>query len=128
MISYILCAYDMIINRKYYNVDIKDKDDWDRCWDVYFYMKVDTDFKGSVQFSRVWTNMLIFGIDSDAVRQASENGIWKLNSKQSKNFLIRGHGNSNNGSTTSSLDNDIGDLQDIDENDQLIINEEDEQQ
>ena len=79
-------------------------------------MKVDTDFKGSVQFSRVWTNMYIFGIDSDAVRQASENGIWKLNTKQSKNFLIRG----GNGSTTSSLDNinDINDLNDINEEDE----------
>lgn len=107
----------IIINRKYYNVNIEDDKEWDRCWDVYFYMKVDTDFKGSVQFSRVWTNMLIFGIDSDAVRQASENGIWKLNAKQSKNFLIRGHGNSNHGSTTSSLDN-INDLEDINEEDE----------
>ncbi len=52
----------------------------DNCWGAYFYMKCD---------SRQWTNMLIFGIDNDAVRQASENGIWKLNTKQSNNFLIK---------------------------------------
>ena len=110
------------IYRKYYNAIIEDIDkDWDICYDVYFYMKCDTEFRGSVQFSRVWTNMLIFGIDSDAIRQASENGIWKLNTKQSNNFLIKGA----NPSITSSMVND----DDINEQDltNLVIDEEIEQ-
>ena len=98
--------------------------DWDVCYDVYFYMKCDTEYRGSVQFSRVWTNMLIFGIDSDAIRQASENGIWKLNTTQSNNFLIKG--GDENGSITSSMDNN--DYQrDVNDLTELVIDEETEQ-
>ena len=99
---------------------------WDKCWDIYFYMKCDTEFRGSVQFSRIWTNMLIFGIDNDAIRQASENGVWKLNTKQSNNFLIRGV----NGSVASSVDNahDTNEDELVINEDELIINEEAEQQ
>ena len=81
---------------KYFNAN--NESNWDQCYDVYFYMKVDTEYRGSIQFSMRWSNMLIFGIDNDAIRQASESGIWKLNMKQNNNFLLKDH------SETSSVD------------------------
>ena len=76
-----------IFQRKFYG---NYGNEWDKCWDIYFYIKCDSELRGSVQYSRIWSNMLIFGLDSDELREGTENGIWKLHDNPSKNnFLVR---------------------------------------
>lgn len=70
------------VTRQRDDFDAKDKN-WDPCMDVYFYLvcfeTAQTQFKGSVCFSNFWSNMLIFGIDEDFIREACETGDWEFN-------------------------------------------------
>eukprot|EP01083_Nonionella_stella_P076005 206895_1 len=100
-----------IFAKKYFKARIKSEKDWDKCWDIYFYMKCDSEYRGSVQFATQWSNMLIFGIDSDAIRQAVETGVWKLNTMQSNNFLIKASVASSVGTIDDDEDDQIVDLE-----------------